>query len=221
MTGVYPESGAVPPEAQLGYGQVARRVFGAILLTVSGFVVERRIDAAIDQEQESAAADDNAVSPDGGIMAYAEIIERESTAQREAAELDKLTKYKDDANARQFFLSIQWIAAVTEQENRRVSGAVSVPAEHVHASLTSDEEFLSCTRAHESDSAGGYRAISPDGAYRGAYQFLQSTWDSTARQAGRSDLVGVAPDQASPGDQDMLALFLYHQQGNRPWNGRC
>ena len=32
--------------------------------------------------------------------------------------------------------------------------------------------------------AGGYRAVSPDGVYRGAYQFLRSTWNNVAR-AGR------------------------------------
>src|SRR5262249_35653198 len=38
--------------------------------------------------------------------------------------------------------------------------------------------FLACTRAHESDSSGGYGAVSPGGTYRGAYQFDQSTWDA-------------------------------------------
>ena len=77
--------------------------------------------------------------------------------------------------------------------------------------------FLVCTRAHESDTAGGYRAISPGGTYRGAYQFLRSTWDNVARHAGRSDLVGVDPAAASPADQDLLAWDLYQWQGAAPW----
>lgn len=86
---------------------------------------------------------------------------------------------------------------------------------------TSSDAFLACTRSHESDSAGGYAAVSPDGVYRGAYQFLRSTWDNVARMAGRSDLVGVDPAQASPASQDELALALYHSQGAAPWGGRC
>jgi hypothetical protein len=85
----------------------------------------------------------------------------------------------------------------------------------------SQDPFLKCTRAHESDTSGGYHAVSPGGTYRGAYQFVQSTWDNVARAAGRPDLVGVDPAQAAPADQDQLALFLYHQQGAGPWGGRC
>jgi hypothetical protein len=85
----------------------------------------------------------------------------------------------------------------------------------------SQDPFLACTRAHESDAAGGYHAVSPGGVYRGAYQFLPSTWNNVARAAGRPDLVGVDPAAAAPADQDQLALFLYHQQGAAPWGGRC
>jgi hypothetical protein len=89
------------------------------------------------------------------------------------------------------------------------------------ASALSSDPFLACTRAHESDSAGGYSAVSPDGTYRGAYQFDQSTWDSAARLAGRPDLIGVDPATASPADQDLLALDLFHARGAAPWGGRC
>jgi hypothetical protein len=80
---------------------------------------------------------------------------------------------------------------------------------------------LACIRAHESDTAGGYGAVSPGGTYRGAYQFLQSTWNSTAASAGRPDLIGVDPASASPADQDALASYLYGQAGSQPWGGRC
>ena len=77
-------------------------------------------------------------------------------------------------------------------------------------SALSSDPFLACTRAHESDSAGGYGAVSAGGTYRGAYQFDRSTWNSAARLAGRSDLIGVDPAAASPADQDLLALDLFH-----------
>jgi len=96
-----------------------------------------------------------------------------------------------------------------------------VPPSAVASESPSQDAFLRCTRAHESDTAGGYRAVSPDGVYHGAYQFLQSTWNNIARAAGRPDLVGVDPAAASPADQDQLALFLFHQEGSAPWGGRC
>jgi hypothetical protein len=63
--------------------------------------------------------------------------------------------------------------------------------------------------------------VSPDGVYRGAYQFLRSTWNNVAAHAGRPDLIGVDPARASPSDQDALALDLYHWQGASPWGMRC
>ncbi len=87
--------------------------------------------------------------------------------------------------------------------------------------LASGSAFLACTRADESDSAGGYQAHSADGLYHGAYQFLQSTWDNVARRSGRYDLVGRNPGFAAPADQDQMALNLYHWQGAAPWGGRC
>ena len=62
--------------------------------------------------------------------------------------------------------------------------------------------------------------MSPSGYY-GAYQFLPSTWDTTAVHAGRRDLVGVLPSRASQFDQDETAWSLYQWQGKGPWGGRC
>jgi len=88
-------------------------------------------------------------------------------------------------------------------------------------STLADDPFLACTRGHESDSAGGYQAVSPGGTYRGAYQFDQGTWNSAAQLAGRTDLVGVDPAAAAPGDQDLLAITLFHARGSAPWGSRC
>jgi hypothetical protein len=93
---------------------------------------------------------------------------------------------------------------------------VTTPAPVVPPSAAA---FLACVRQRESHN--NYRAVSPGGTYRGAYQFAQSSWDLTARHAGRSDLVGVPPDQASPADQDAMALALYEWQGAAPWGGAC
>ncbi|MGZ4683526.1 MAG: hypothetical protein ACXWBN_15870 [Acidimicrobiales bacterium] len=83
----------------------------------------------------------------------------------------------------------------------------------------SDAAFLSCIRMRESH--GDYTAVSASGNFRGAYQFSQSAWDSTARHAGRTDLVGRLANTVAPSDQDALALDLYHWQGATPWGGAC
>jgi hypothetical protein len=84
-----------------------------------------------------------------------------------------------------------------------------------------NDPFLACTRAHESNSAGGYQAVSAGGTYRGAYQFDRGTWNSAARLANRPDLVGVDPAMAAPADQDLLAMALFHARGAQPWGNRC
>jgi peptidoglycan hydrolase CwlO-like protein len=82
-----------------------------------------------------------------------------------------------------------------------------------------DDPFLVCTRARES--RGNYSVVSASGLYYGAYQFSPTTWNSTASHAGRLELVGVLPSQASVYDQDDMAWTLYQWQGKRPWGGRC
>ena len=83
-----------------------------------------------------------------------------------------------------------------------------------------DGDFLSCVRQRESH--GDYTIHNTQGSgASGAYQFMPGTWNSLADTIGRSDLVGVDPAAASPGDQDAMAAELYAQQGARPWGGGC
>jgi Transglycosylase-like domain len=82
-----------------------------------------------------------------------------------------------------------------------------------------NDPFLVCTRRIES--GGNYQAYNAGGPYLGAYQFLQSTWNATANNAGRGELVGVDPRNASEYDQDDMAWTLYESRGKAPWGGRC
>jgi len=79
------------------------------------------------------------------------------------------------------------------------------------------EQTLACLRTNES--GNNYTAASPDGQYLGAYQFDQTTWNATATHAGYTNLVGVPPNQATPAQQDSVALALMQWQGTWPWNG--
>jgi peptidoglycan hydrolase CwlO-like protein len=98
------------------------------------------------------------------------------------------------------------------------SVVVAAPPNTGRVSPHHDDPFLVCTRAREA--AGRYDVVSPAGYY-GAYQFLPSTWDTTAVHSGRLDLVGVLPSRASQFDQDETAWALYQWQGKSPWGGRC
>jgi hypothetical protein len=82
-----------------------------------------------------------------------------------------------------------------------------------------DDPFLVCTRARES--SGSYAAVNREGPYLGAYQFLQSTWNSGANHAGRLELVGVPPNTASEYDQDDIAWAIYQWRGKAPWGDHC
>lgn len=83
--------------------------------------------------------------------------------------------------------------------------------------ITGDPTSSQWAALRQCEAHGSYTVVSANGLYHGAYQFSASTWDSTARQAGRSDLVGVAPSAASPADQDALALALWRSSGWAPW----
>lgn len=59
------------------------------------------------------------------------------------------------------------------------------------------------------ESGGDPTAVSPDGSYRGKYQFSYSTWASV----GGSGDPAAAPER----EQDIRAAILYNQAGPAPW----
>jgi Transglycosylase-like domain len=79
--------------------------------------------------------------------------------------------------------------------------------------------FLQCVLRVES--GGNYGAVSPGGAYMGGFQFSQPTWNEAAQLAGMPQLVNVAPNQATPAEQDDLAIALYNADGQQPWDDSC
>jgi hypothetical protein len=79
--------------------------------------------------------------------------------------------------------------------------------------------FLQCVLQVES--GGNYDAVSPGGTYMGGFQFSQPTWNDAANLAGMPQLVNVPPNEATPAEQDDLAIALYQADGEQPWNDRC
>jgi hypothetical protein len=59
------------------------------------------------------------------------------------------------------------------------------------------------------ESGGNPEAVSPEGTYRGKYQFDQGTWESVG---GQGD-----PAAAPAAEQDYRAALLYSESGSSPW----
>ena len=79
--------------------------------------------------------------------------------------------------------------------------------------------FLQCVL--QTESGGNYGAVSPGGTYMGGFQFSQATWNEAAQLAGMPQLINVPPNEATPADQDDLAIALYEADGQQSWNDSC
>lgn len=64
--------------------------------------------------------------------------------------------------------------------------------------------------------SGGVYTIDSGNGYYGAYQFSQATWDWIASMV-RPGLVGTVPSEATPDQQDLMAVTLYDLRGSAPW----
>lgn len=80
-------------------------------------------------------------------------------------------------------------------------------------SVLSDAQLA---RLRQCESGGDYQAVSYGGAYRGAYQFSQVSWDGVARQH-YPQYVGMDPAAAPPEVQDAMTRALWSTSGPRPW----
>jgi len=217
-------------EDQPGWGVKIGATVAALTLVAGGFILNRGdhkpVEAARIWTPAVEGVDTNVPDPFMQLAtadAYVEQQQKQlgdfldALAAQKAAEAEAVRQAEEAQRA-------QEVADQARQQQAAEEQRLAAPASPVapqSSGSDSDQAFLACTRSHESDSAGGYSAVSPDGLYYGAYQFLIGTWNNIAAMAGRSDLVGVRPDQASPADQDAMALFLYHMSGNAPWGGRC
>ncbi len=105
-------------------------------------------------------------------------------------------------------------AACTPEEIAAVQAHVDwVRSADKHHDVVSNE---SLARLRDCESNGNYGIVSSSGAYRGAYQFSRSTWNSVASRH-YPELQGLDPAAAEPFDQDRMARALWAEQGRSPW----
>lgn len=82
---------------------------------------------------------------------------------------------------------------------------------------TGVDAFLACVRAHESDTAGGYKAENPISTASGAYQFIDASWQAYSRMAGYPGWSHAS--YAPPSVQDAVARWVVVNKGHYPWKG--
>ncbi len=92
------------------------------------------------------------------------------------------------------------VDGVIGPQTLRALGVEERPAKRGTASL---EDIAEC------ESGGNPKAVSPDGRYRGKYQFSRATWRSLG---GKGD-----PAKAPEAEQDRLARLLMKRQGPSAW----
>lgn len=85
-------------------------------------------------------------------------------------------------------------------------GVTAVPASAADTGIAVLEAIKQC------ESGGSYTAQNPTSTASGAYQFLDSTWQSMDAAAGYARAVD-APEAV----QDAAAVELYTEQGTTPW----
>ncbi len=124
----------------------------------------------------------------------------EGDGQRPAGEV-KLLERPAERLERSIRLHRQRVERLRERREARAPDLAS-PASYGVSQSTLDA-IASC------ESGGDPAAVSPDGTYRGKYQFDSSTW---AAMGGSGD-----PAAAPEAEQDMRAAMLYSQSGSSPW----
>lgn len=157
------------------------------------------------------------------ISAPAKTPEHASPSADASTYLPEVQAVKAEAGARDLFALLASIKAEQDQTLLNDYLASLTPPVAVSRPVyqqSNNGDFLSCVKNRESGGDYGIYNSGGSGA-AGAYQFMPGTWNSTAESAGRPDLVGVDPAQASPADQDAMAASLYAQQGAAPWGGSC
>lgn len=74
---------------------------------------------------------------------------------------------------------------------------------------------LDCISSHESATSGNYTAVSPNGAWRGRYQFAAGTGRFSVGRAGHGEWAGIPANQWPAHVQDDAAIALIEHQGGR------
>jgi hypothetical protein len=187
-----------------------RAIGSGLLVTATSMALVGVATAAADDAPSHPEPARAAASRTGGSSGLP-TVDPAVRARNDQVLIPKYAAAVEAANAARFYA---W--ATAELERERAAAA----ARTVHRSSSgSSGNVLDCIRHRES--RGQYDVVNSSSGAAGAYQFMPGTWYTNAASAGRTDLVGVNPADASPADQDAMAQHLLATQGMSPWGGSC
>ncbi len=151
-------------------------------------------------------------------QANAEASARAAEDARLAAEAAKLGEAAKKAEAARQAEAARKAAAAAAAKKATTTTAKPIPKTTTTARKATSGEPTAAQwhTLRQCESSNNYQSVSAGGRFRGAYQFAPSTWDWVAAQVA-PQLVGVDPAEASPGDQDNMALNLYRMRGAGQW----
>ena len=196
-----------------------RAIGSGLLVTATSVALVGVATAAADdapsRPEAAHAASSRAEGSVGALAAVRAALPTVDPAVRAKNDQVVVRRYTEAVNA------ARWYAAATANlERERAAAAAAAAARTVHHTTTgSSGNVLDCIRHRES--RGQYDVVNGSSGAAGAYQFMPGTWNTNAASAGRTDLVGVNPADASPADQDAMAQHLLATQGLGPWGGGC
>jgi len=98
----------------------------------------------------------------------------------------------------------------TSQQQRSTPTNTSPRYERLYRRTTTREKRWA-RRTAECESGGNPRAIGGGGAYRGAFQFLRSSWKAAPKSPGGDPIRYTYRTQA------VVAIHLKRQMGTKPW----
>ena len=191
-----------------------RAIGSGLLVTATSVALVGVATAAADDAPSHPEAAHAAASRTGG-SAGLRSVDPAVRAKNDQVVVQKFAAAVAAANLDRFY------AAVTANIERERAAAAARAAHRTStgSSSSSGSSVLDCIRHRES--RGQYDVVNTSSGAAGAYQFMPGTWNTNAAAAGRQDLVGVNPANASPADQDAMAQHLLATQGLGPWGGSC
>ena len=98
---------------------------------------------------------------------------------------------------------------MTGLRSATVLGLLIAGGVQIAAPAAADPPPNAWTALRTCESGNNYTAVSTNHRYYGAYQFDLRTWHTVGGTG--------YPNQASPGEQDYRALYLYRMRGWQPW----
>ena len=189
----------------------ARAIASGLFVTVTSVALVGVATAAADDAPSHPEAAHAAASVTGGSVGLPPV-DPAVAAKNDQVLVQRYVAAVNAAN------TARWYEAASANVERERAAAASRTV-HRASSGSSGSNVLDCIRHRES--RGQYGAVNGSSGAAGAYQFMPGTWNTNAASAGRPDLVGVNPANASAADQDAMAQHLLATQGLGPWGGSC